>query len=335
MPAPLHRPPSPLELDVARRSARALADAVAGARQKAGDGALVLGWLGDLHVHALRDYPSLGAYADRIDANSNVIRAFAELSELAPDITVFGGDIADSGCGGEAPHDEYAEFQRLWSASLPAHLRTLPVLGNHDHADTDMTPGLHDALCRHGRPDWPRSEGSLDFYYESRQLGWRFIALDSRQGHPIGPHQIAWLDARMSADPHTPTVLLVHRPWVTVGNWVDDHRQHTRHALDAVDRWKAIRVVISGHTHKSAVWSYRGRTHIVFPSVAYGIGEPCGWGAIVLGRSDIDSVFVKELAGATFDHPSDSTSTMAGGFRVVVQQTYVRSPLFNPCLLPY
>jgi Icc protein len=332
---PLHRPSSDADLDRARCSARTLADAVSSARREAGGDALVLAWMSDLHLHAPREYPALGEYADSIDATTNTALAFTELLTLdRPDLLVFGGDIADSGCAGEAPHDEYAEFERLTKKHLPAGLATLPVLGNHDHADCAMTPGLHAALARHGRHDWPVSAGPLDFYYETRRGGWRFITLDSRQDHSLGPHQIAWLNERLAADPDTPTVVLVHRPWTTVGNWVDDHRQKNRATFDAIDRATCMKAVLSGHTHKSAAWDYRGKTHVVFPSVAYGIGETSGWGVVVLGRDKVHAVFVKELAGDTYDHPSNASALRGGGFRKVKPEVYTRSPLFNPCMLP-
>lgn len=333
---PLHRPPSATDLDRARRSTRAMSDAVSLAKSEAGDGAFVLAWMSDLHLHAPREYGELSVYATTIDASTNTTLAFTEMLSLAvrPDLLIFGGDIADSGCGGEAPHDEYAEFQRLTDVLLPAELPSLPVLGNHDHADVEMTQGLHKALARHGRRDWPVSAGPLDFYHESRRGGWRFIALDSRQGHDLGPHQLAWFSERIAADPHTPTVVMVHRPWTTVGNWVDNHRQKSRATFEAIDSAPCVKAVLSGHTHKSVAWDYRRKTHIIFPSVAYGIGQTCGWGLVVLGREGVHAVFTKEITGETYEHPSDSCSLRAGDFRRLPPEVYTRNQLFDPCLLP-
>lgn len=336
---PHHHPPTPADLERARRSVDALSLAVASARREAGPGAFVLAWMSDLHLHAPRAYPSLGPYADRIDATTNAHLALTEMLALTPrpDLLIFGGDLADSGCAGEAPHDEYAEFQRLTEALLPADMPSLPVLGNHDHADCAMTPGLHQAIARHGRSDWPVSAGPDDFYYEARRGGWRFITLDSRQDHPLGDHQLQWLAERFDEDDTTPTVVLVHRPWVTVGNWVDDHRQKQWRTLEVLDRMPAVKAVLSGHTHKAAAWRYRDKTHVVFPSVAYGIGEPCGWGVMVLSPSaapPAPCVFIKEIAGTTFDHPSDASAPRPGGLRRLEPANYIRSPLFNPCYLP-
>lgn len=313
-----------------------MSDAVALAKREAGDGALVLAWMSDLHLHAPREYGELGVYATTIDSTTNTTLAFTEMLALSvrPDLLVFGGDIADSGCGGEAPHDEYAEFQRLTESMLPADLPSLPVLGNHDHADVAMTQGQHEALARHGRRDWPVSAGPLDFYHESRVGGWRFITLDSRQGHELGTHQLEWFADRIAADPHTPSVVLIHRPWVAVGNWVDNHRQKSRATFEVIDRPPCVKAVLSGHTHKSAAWDYRGKTHIIFPSVAYGIGQASGWGVVVLGRDGVHAVFTKEIAGETYDQPSDSSALRAGEFRRLTPELYTRHQLFDPCLMP-
>jgi 3',5'-cyclic AMP phosphodiesterase CpdA len=333
---PLHRPPTAAELERARRTVAPLSSAVAEARRAAGPGALTLACFSDLHLHAPREYPLLGAYSTKIDATTNTMLAFTEMNALEqrPDLVVFAGDIADSGCPGEAPHDEYVEFQRLTDALLPADLPSLPVLGNHDHADVPMTPELHGALARHGRYDWPPSAGPLDFYFETRRAGWRFITLDSRQIQPLGTHQLQWLEQCFAADATTPTVVLVHRPWVTVGNWVDDFRQQHWSTFELLDRTPCVKAVLSGHTHKAAAWKYRQKTHVVFPSVAYGIGEPCGWGVVVLGADAVHSVFIKELTGTTYDHPSDASSARPGSFRRLPAENYIRSPLFNPCLMP-
>ncbi len=335
---PFHRPPTPSELDLARQSAAPLSAAVQEAIADAGPGAMLVAWFSDLHIHAPRPYRdgALGVYATSIDDSSNLQLAFAELSALStkPDLLIFGGDIADSGCAGEAPHDEYAQFQALANTHLDSALPTLPVLGNHDHADVPMTPALHQALARHGMPDWPASAGPEDFYYQCRRGSWRFITLDSRQDHPLSQAQRDWLSAQLASDPLIPTVILIHRPWVTVGNWVDDHRLRQRAFFDIIDAAPCVKAVFSGHTHKPAVWSYRDKTHIVFPSVAYGIGEPSGWGIVVLTPDRVHSVFIKTLTSLTYDQPTQSITRHNGSFRRLHPAIFEKSMLFNPCLMP-
>ena len=96
---------------------------------------------------------------------------------------------------------------------------------------------------------------------------------------------------------------------------------------------------MSGHTHKSAARRYRGKIHAVFPACAYGIGESCGWGCVVVSKTDVHSVFVKELAAsppatATFDHVSWELAERPGGFRRLETPLFENSPLCHPHRLP-
>lgn len=332
---PLRREPSSAELSRARDSVQPLASAVRAARQCAGDGAMVVAWVSDIHLHAWREYPEpLSFYATEVDCSATFQLALTEICALEPDLVVFGGDIADSGCGGEAPADEYAEMQRVLTASLPKSVATLPVLGNHDHADVPLTSAWHDSLVRSRRDDWPEPAEADDFYYEVYRGGWRFMALDSRQGQPLSDRQRAWLAQRLQADQATPTAVLVHRPFVSVGNWVDRYQLKDRKSFDTIDGAEAVKVVLSGHAHKSAAWRYREKTHVVFPSSAYGIPDACGWGMVVLSASDVQEVFVKELAATTFDGVSKRTHQRRGAFRTLARPSYELHPLWDPCSLP-
>ncbi|MBX3751169.1 MAG: metallophosphoesterase [Opitutaceae bacterium] len=341
MSLPHNRPPSAADLRRARASLAPLSAAVAAAKRRAGPGATAVAWMSDLHLHARRDYPGLrpvpfDVYGHHVDCSANFQIALAELAALRPaaDLLILGGDLADSGCGGEAPADEFAELQRLLDAHLPPGLPTLPLLGNHDHADKPMSKRLGRLLRGLKRDGWVDPVEDHDFYHASVRHGWRFIALDSRQDHNLSNRQRAWLEAQLASDPKTPTIIAVHRPFVSVGNWVDDHRLRDFAALALINQAPCVRLVLSGHTHKSALWQYRRRLHAAFPAVAYGIGEACGWGCIVLGRRGVEAVFVKELRYRTFDHVTATHALRPGGHRRLAPALFEDSALCNPCFLP-
>jgi len=341
MSLPHHRPPTAAELRRARASLAPLSTAVAAAKRRAGPGATVVAWMSDLHLHARRDYPGMkpvrfDVYGAHVDCSANFQVALAELAALRPaaDLLILGGDLTDSGCGGEAPTDEFDELQRMLDAHLPPGLPTLPLLGNHDHADQPMSRRLGRVLRSLKRDDWVDPVEADDFYYATIRRGWRYIALDSRQDHNFSARQRAWLEAQLKSDPRTPTIVCVHRPFVSVGNWVDDHRLRDFAALALINQAPCVRLVVSGHTHKSALWQYRGRLHAVFPAVAYGIGENCSWGCIVLGRRGVEAVFVKELRYRTFDHVTATDTLRPGRPRRLVAARFEDSELCNPCFLP-
>lgn len=337
---PFSRPPTESELRRARASVAPLAAAVAAAKRKAGAGATVVAWMSDLHLHAWRPYAELtdtpyDVYGSLVDSSANFQLALAELGALRPaaDLLILGGDLADGGCGGEAPADELAEFARVLDAHLPAGLATLPVLGNHDHADKPLSRHWGAMWRGMRRADWPEPVETKDFYYTAKRHGWRFITLDSRQDHPLSGRQRDWLAAQLEAET-TPTVVCVHRPFVSVGNWVDHHRLVDRPTFELIDRAPCVRLVMSGHTHKSALWRYHRRLHAVFPSLAYGIGENCGWGCVVLGKAEVQAVLVKELRANTFEHVTGRLALRPGKFRRMTAALFEDSELCNPCFLP-
>ena len=322
---PLRREVREADLRRARESVPALAAAVRAARQEAGEGAMVVVWLSELHLHARRAYrPS---FARHVDCSANLRLALAEIVALepAPDLVIFGGDLAEGGCHCDAPADEYLEMKRLFDAYLPAHLATLPLLGNHDHADYPLSAAWHATMAQTKRPEWPEPVEREDFYYEARRGGWRFIALDSRQEQPLSPRQRAWLSGRLAADVVTPTAVLVHRPFVPVGNWVDRYRLADQASFAAIDGAEAVKVVLSGHTHKAKAWTYRGKTHAVFPGCACGMPDPCGWGVVVLGAARVHAVFVKDLAAETYDSVGERLQDSGGGFRKLIPEAFEAS----------
>ncbi len=332
---PLERPPQPAQLLRSERSGAAFADAVNNARKEAGPDAMAVVWVSDVHLHARRPYDEdLCFYATHVDSSLNFRLALAEIRQIQADLIVFGGDVADSGCFGETPADEYDDFERILGEMLPANVPSLLVLGNHDHADQPLSNAYRTALKRIARADWPDAVEPDDHYYAVKRGGWRFITLDARQTHALSEKQRAWLAAQLKADGGTPTVVLVHRPFVSVGNWVDNHRLADRRSFDVIDGAACVKAVLSGHTHRAQTWKYRNKIHSVFPAAAYGIGHACGWGCVVLAKDRVHCVYVKELAGEFFEHVAYKTADQQGGFQRMPFALFEDSPLCDPCVLP-
>lgn len=334
---PFHRKLTERELERAQHSVPPFSQAIQRAREQTSGDTLVVAWISDIHLHAQRRYPwPLGFYASQVDSSANLQIALAEIAALnpRPDVLVFGGDLADSGCGGEAPADEYHELKRVLDSFLPSPLRTLPLLGNHDHGDKPLSPDWHTGIHPARRPDWPAPAEARHFYYQTRVNGWRFLALDSRQSLPPDDPQHHWLRDCLAEDANAPTIVLTHRPFVSVGNWVDQYRLLDRRSFDLIDKAACVKTVLSGHTHKTAAWSYRGKLHCVFPACAYGIPDPCGWGLLVLGKEEVRAAFVKDLCAETYDGVASRPRRCRGAFRKLAPQPYELSPLFDPCTLP-
>lgn len=331
------RPLTEADYTRARDSVAPLQQALADCRERIGPDSFTVAWMSDLHIHAPRPYESdISFYADQVDSSANLRLALAELATLdpLPDLLVFGGDVADSGCGGEAPSDEYVEFGRVLRDALPAGLPTLAIPGNHDHADKPLSADWHQAWHAASPHEWPASPDADDYYFTHRQNGWRIIGLDSRQDDSISTRQKEWLAAELDHDTKTPTLVLVHRPLLTVGNWVDDHRLKDRATFDLLDATPCVRTIWSGHTHLHQAWNYRNKKHVVFPSVAFGIPGPCGWGVGVFGRDQLEALFIKPVVGPWFDCVSAGTLEMESQLETLSFDSYTADRRFNPCLLP-
>lgn len=296
-PIPFHHEVTSREIEAARASVAPLSGAVARAKAEAGEGAVVLAWLSDLHILARHAYCyELGKFGTHVDCSANLQLALAELAALdpQPDLLVLGGDLTDSSCGDGGPLDEYLQLKSILDAHLPPGLPTLPILGNHDHGDCALSPRFFAELPQWRRDGWPASQGCEDFFYSVERQGFRFVALDSRFSQAFSVAQRALLENALRDD--TPTIVLCHRPFITCGNWVDEYRCTDAAVLDIINRAPNARACFSGHTHKAAARRMGGATHVIFPAVAYGIDDGNGWGCAVLSPAAPPAVFAKYLA---------------------------------------
>jgi Icc protein len=326
----------PSDLDRARASVAPLSDAVASAKAEAGEDAVVVGWLSDMHIHSEEDYRAgAGFYSDFANSEANFELALAEVRALkpSPDVVVLGGDLTNTNT-----LPQYEAFSRIldrcWQgAALPP---LLPLRGNHDQfAFAPAAARFAEHWTTFARPDWPAPIDSSDaLYYEVEHKGWRFVAIDPLN-RPFTEKQKPWIESRLAPGASDrPTIVLCHIPIVAVGNWVDQHAVTDPRVVRAIDGSDSVRLVLSGHTHKAAAWMYRRKVHAVFPACAYGIDDACGWGVVVLGRGQVHSIFVKELAAPAFDHVSWQLTAQEGRFRRLETPLFENSPLLNPYILP-
>jgi 3',5'-cyclic AMP phosphodiesterase CpdA len=287
------------EIATSRESVRELSHVVGEALAQAGPDAMLIAWLSDFHCFAPRDYgdEDLGSYGEYRDPRAIARLAFEELKALhpVPDLLVYGGDMVNSGHLSEGPADEYAVLQAVLDAHAPAAMPSLLVLGNHDHGDVPLTPEYHRYFISWRRPDWSSSVDTDDFYYSVVRGGWRFITLDTRHMQPLSERQREWLAAQLR-DESLPTIILQHRPYLKCDSPVDAYRFVDPATLALVAAASQVRAIVSGHTHKAVAYAYRDQAHIIFPALAYGIGDKQGWGCMILHPQHPPQVFIKELA---------------------------------------
>lgn len=176
----------------------------------------------------------------------------------APDALLITGDLADN-----LADAEYVQVLAVL-AGVDAPCYALP--GNHDDRD---------ALRRHfGLPGEPGAP--VQYAVELGAL--RILMLDStRPGADDGEldaGRLAWLEAALSADPRTPTLLAMHHPpLVTHSPGLDalGLAAGDRAALaGVVARHDHVALILAGHVHRAIAGELAGRRILSAPSTYTG-----------------------------------------------------------------
>jgi 3',5'-cyclic AMP phosphodiesterase CpdA len=216
---------------------------------------LIIAQISDLHVRPH------GQSAYGIDTNAMFTDALRAVRALrpAPDCVLVTGDLTD--CGLDA---EY-EIARAGLATLPMPVFVIP--GNHDRREP---------FRRHLRRAYPyldHDRPRLD--YVDDRFPVRLIGLDSLiDGETYGdlaPHQLEWLDARLSEGGGKPTMVFVHHPPFLTGiSAMDDLWLRSGDALGRVlARHSGVQRLLAGHYHRPITAMFGGTLAFCAPSIAH------------------------------------------------------------------
>ena len=205
--------------------------------------------ISDLHMVA--EGETLGV----VDAAGKLEMVVARLNELAPDVVLVSGDIAQVGSVSEA----------VRAASILAKVEAPFYLtpGNHDTREALQQAFPHAALPA-------QQAGHLSYCIEAKTL--RIIALDSSD--PDAPHgricpeRAAWLEATLAAS-NKPTLIFMHHPPVKFGVEESDNPPMEGAGLlgDVVARHPQIERILCGHIHLMAQALWHGRLVMTAPSI--------------------------------------------------------------------
>lgn len=216
---------------------------------------VLIAQISDLHIkaHGKLSYR-------KVDTLGALRKAIARLNALQPrpDAVVITGDLVDFG-----REDEYLTLkQALLALELPYWL----MAGNHD--DRQMLKKVfseHQYLHQHPEfIQWQAECGPL-----------RLLALDSTvpeqpQGE-LCAERLAWLGARLAAEPERPTLVLLHHPPFTSGiAHMDRQRLINPQALEQVLRpHSQVERVLCGHLHRSMQVRFAGTLACSAPGVSH------------------------------------------------------------------
>jgi 3',5'-cyclic-AMP phosphodiesterase len=205
--------------------------------------------LSDLHIRESEGQP--GA-AGRLE---HAVRQVGELQPRA-DAVLLSGDLVD------APSSTAYEQAHELLAPLGAPLYAIP--GNHD--DRDL-------LRTHFGPGPATAGAPVRFAANCGAL--RLVGCDStRSGTDagaLGKEQLAWLDATLSEQPETPTLLALHHPPVLTGVRSMDAIALTvedRAALETLllGGHPQVQAITCGHVHTTMTTTFARRSLLICPS---------------------------------------------------------------------
>ena len=208
-------------------------------------------------------------YQGLVDSNAMFEAALGRLAALdpAPDLVLLTGDVTE-----HATPDEYRLARHLL-AGIRQPLLAIP--GNHDEREA-----FRAAFADFG---YLPATGPLHFARTRGPL--RVIGLDiSVPGHHHGDVDeatVAWLEATLAADPHRPTLIMLHQPPVETGiGFIDAYRCFNGDRLAGiVARYPAVERVLCGHVHRHVSLRFGGSLLHIAPSTTTAIALRLASGA--------------------------------------------------------
>jgi Icc protein len=217
---------------------------------------MLIAQLSDLHVRP-RGIPA----ARVVETNMLVERALAVIAALTPrpDVVVVSGDVTE--CGRP---EEYAMAAELFRRYLTMPVFVVP--GNHDRRD-NFRAGLGHMPGVTDHPDFVQ--------YAVDDYPVRLVMLDSvvpQAGHGLlCAERMAFLDETLSAQPHKPTMLVLHHPPMLTGAAGMDgiFLRNTAELGTLLERHPQVERILTGHHHRSIVGRLGGAIVIVAPAIVH------------------------------------------------------------------
>jgi 3',5'-cyclic AMP phosphodiesterase CpdA len=220
------------------------------------DRPVIIAQFSDLHVTAAGRRNVYG-----IDTAASLARCIAHLGALdvAPDVLVLSGDLADEGV--------LPEYRRLKEMLAAVRIPFCLMPGNHDRrASLREVFADHIDLGTGGR-----------MHYHRDIRGLRLVMLDSviegRDGGDLDAPQLQWLETLLRSEPAQQTVIFLHHPPVVTGFSRMDRISVAPESLKSFGELLVgcaqVRGIFCGHVHRSVQAVWQGVPVSVCPSTAF------------------------------------------------------------------
>ena len=236
--------------------------------------------------------------------------SISEINQLAVDLAVIKGDIADVG-----RTDQFEAAARAFAGfRMPHHA----FLGNHDYYGL-LAGEPVDGYALLGQPRAPRS---LDLG------GWRLVLLET--AHPGEHHgvfandRLRWLASELEGtrERRVPTLLLMHHHPVppehadSYPNTIGINPLHSLRLFELIGRHPQVKGVLIGHTHRNRVRRYPTAGTTPFIEVNCTKDYPGGWAHYRLYEDGSFRQEVRRTGSArALEHSTRCRDLFGGGYR--------------------
>ena len=210
----------------------------------------------DLHIGRTIAFPSI--QLDLYDELLLTVERLQSLSDML-DLVIISGDLSN--------HGNVPDCRRVKEVLDTLPMPYFVMVGNHDRRSV-----LREVFSDH---TYMHSPGDGYIQYSIEHLPIRIIVLDTLS---VGSHRglldearIAWLDGKLSEQPHKPTMICMHHPPFETGMpYPDSLGLDGKEALGQVVRkYHNIEAVVSGHTHRDSVVRWNNTVAYVTPSSSF------------------------------------------------------------------
>lgn len=218
---------------------------------------MIIAQISDLHVGVAGSL----AYG-RFDTGLCLARCVRHILRLIPppDVVLATGDLVDGGTAGEYHH------LRELLAPFPMPVYLIP--GNHDDRS---------ALCKAFRDHAYLPRPGAPVYYVLEEFPVRLLALDTvvpgAAGGALDAAQLDWLEARLAAAAHEPTLIFMHHPPIWTGircmDGIGLEPGSAARLAAIVSRHRQIERIVCGHVHRAIQARWRGTVVSICPSTAF------------------------------------------------------------------